>query len=272
MGQDIRPSNGLAGETTQRINPASPWTGAGSYCWGVLTGPRLRQVAVVARDCGAVAGELSQAFGWAQPYHDPGVRQFGLTNAVFAVGDTFLEVVAPAQPDTTAGRYIARRGGDGGYMAIFQVPDLAVARRRLPGLGVRVVWTADLPDIAGTHLHPRDVPGAIVSLDWADPPQSWRWAGPSWTGRAPGPARAGVTGLTVEVNDPAGAARRWAEVLGVPVAGEDTAVVELPDSGQRLRFVPARAGRGEGITAVTISGLPGGPRVIGGVRYSTEEE
>lgn len=87
------------GKRHRRINPASPWTGAGSYCWGVLTGPRLRQVAVVARDCGAVAGELSQAFGWAQPYHDPGVRQFGLTNAVFAVGHTFLEVVAPLQPD-----------------------------------------------------------------------------------------------------------------------------------------------------------------------------
>jgi len=237
----------------------------------VLTGPRLRQVAVVARDCDTVAGELSQAFGWAQPYHDPGVGQFGLTNAVFAVGDTFLEVVAPAAPDTTAGRYLARRGGDGGYMAIVQVPDLAAARRRLPGLGVRVVWTADLPDIAGTHLHPRDVPGAIVSLDWADPPESWRWAGPSWTGRAPGHAPGGVTGLTVEVNDPAAAARRWAEVLGVPAAGEDTAV-ELPACGQRLRFVPARAGQGEGITAVTIAGLPGGPRVIGGVRYASEED
>jgi hypothetical protein len=152
----------------------------------VLTGPRLRQVALVARDCDAVAGELAQAFGWAQPYHDPGVGQFGLTNAVFAVGDTFVEVVAPAQPETTAGRYLKRRGGDGGYMAIFQVPDLAVARRRITGLGVRVVWTADLPDIAGTHLHPRDVPGAIVSIDWAAPPQSWRWAGPSWTGQAPG--------------------------------------------------------------------------------------
>ena len=39
--------------------------------------------------------------------------QFGLTNAVFTVGDTFVEVVAPAQPDTTAGRYLERRGGHG---------------------------------------------------------------------------------------------------------------------------------------------------------------
>ena len=234
----------------------------------------------MAGDCGQVAGELRRAFGWPPPFHDPGVGQFGLTNAVFAAGDTFVEVVAPVRPETTAGRYLARRGGDGGYMAIFQVPDLAAARRRVDGLGVRVVWTADLPDMAATHLHPRDVPGAIVSLDWAAPEQSWRWAGPSWTGRMPGHAPGGVTGLTIEVNDPAAAARRWAAVLGISAAdGGDTTVVELPDAGQRLRFVPARGGRGEGITEVIIAGLRvkgegeagGGPRVIGGVRFAGEE-
>src|SRR5438552_15938373 len=134
-----------------------------SYCWGVLTGPRLRQVALVAHDCGRVAAELSRAFGWARPFCDAGVRQFGLTNAVFAVGDTFVEVVAPVRPDTTAARYLERRGGDGGYMAIFQVGDLAAARRRVGDLGVRVVWIADLPDMPGTHLHPGYGPGAILS-------------------------------------------------------------------------------------------------------------
>ncbi len=227
---------------------------------------------MVARDCGRVASELRQAFGWAEPFHDPGVGQFGLTNAVFAAGDTFVEVVAPLQPDTTAGRYLERRGGDGGYMAIFQVPDLAAARRRLAELGIRVVWTADLPDMAGTHLHPGDVPGAIVSLDWADPAESWRWAGPLWTGRAPGYPAGGVTGLTIEVNDPPAAAQRWAAVLGVSTDDGDAAVIRLPGSGQLLRFGPARAGHGEGITAVTIAGLPvGGPWVIGGVRFAGEE-
>jgi hypothetical protein len=245
-----------------------------SYCWGVLSGPRLRQVALVARDCGQVAGELRRAFGWPPPFHDPGVGQFGLTNAVFTVGDTFVEVVAPAQPDTTAGRYLKRRGGNTGYMAIFQVPDLEAARRRVASLGVRVIWVADLPDIAGP-LHPGDVPGAIVSLDWAAPERSWRWAGPSWTGRVPEHAPGGLTGLTIEVNDPAAAARRWAAVLGIPAADSgDTTVLEVPDPdpGQRLRFVPAGGGRGEGITEVTIAGLPGGgPWMIGGVRFAGEE-
>src|SRR6185437_11908035 len=177
-----------------------------------------------------------------------------------AAGDTFVEVVAPVQAGTTAGRYLERRGGDGGYMAIFQVPDLAAARARLPGLGVRVVWTADLPDIAGTHLHPKDVPGAIVSLDWAEPAGSWRWAGPDWTGRVPEHrGGGGVTGVTIEVADPAAAAARWAAVLGVTWAASGTAAgIELAGWGQRLRFEPARPGQGEGITAVSVAGLPAG--------------
>jgi Glyoxalase-like domain len=239
----------------------------------VFAGPRLRQVALVTRDCGQVAGELRQAFGWAEPFSDPGVAQFGLSNAVFAAGDTFVEVVAPAQPGTTAGRYLDRRGGDGGYMAIFQVPDIAAARRRVADLGVRVVWTADRPDIAGTHLHPKDVPGAIVSLDWAEPAESWRWAGPAWTGQAPDHGPGGVTGLTVEVGDPLAAAAAWAAVLGVGFGRDGaSAVVELADSGQLLRFEPAAAGHGEGITAVTIADLTcDGPVEIGGVSFAREE-
>jgi hypothetical protein len=232
-------------------------------------GPRLRQVALVARDCEAVAGQLQETFAWDQPYHDPDVSEFGLRNAVFAAGDTFVEVVAPVEDGTTAGRYLDRRGGDGGYMAIFQVPDLDRARRRLDRLGVRVVWKADLPDIACTHLHPKDVPGAIVSLDWADPPESWRWAGPRWTGMAPVGGRGGVTRLIIEVADPKSTAERWAAVLGVSALGDDSeAIVELAEANQRLLFTPVAPDRGEGITGVGIDGWPADQAVrIGGVTF-----
>ena len=161
-------------------------------------------------------------------------------------------------------------------MAIFQMPDLAVARRRLEEVGVRVVWTADLPDIAGTHLHPKDTPGAIVSLDWADPPGSWRWAGPAWTGHAAAEqVGGGITGLTIEVHDPAAAAQRWAAVLGMTArpgsAGAGSAVVALPAAGQTLRFVAAQAaGRGEGITEIGLDGaVHRTDAVIAGVRFTT---
>jgi hypothetical protein len=236
----------------------------------VLRGSRLRQVALVADDCERVAGQLQAAFGWTDPFRDPGVGEFGLTNVVFAVGDTFVEVVAPAEPGTTAARYLERRGGEGGYMAIFQVPDLDAARERVRALGIRVVWSVQFADMAAIHLHPKDVPGAIVSLDWADPPESWRWAGPGWTGGAPAPTPGGVTSLTIEVKDPAAAASRWATVLGAsPSTGRDAPLVELSTTRQHLRFVPVPAHRGEGITEIGIAGVAKETR-IGGVRFAPD--
>jgi len=235
----------------------------------MLAGPRLRQVALVAGDCGGAARRLQEAFSWPEPFQDPGVGRFGLTNVVFAAGDTFVEIVAPVQPGTAAGRYLERRGGDSGYMAIFQMPDLAQARRRVTAAGVRVIWTADLADIAGTHLHPKDVPGAIVSLDWADPAESWRWAGPEWTGHAPAHPEGGLSGLTIEVTDPAGAAARWAEVLGLAVTSDGgAAAIRLEHAGQDLRFVPAAPGRAEAIAEVRLTTeRPVPPVAIAGVRF-----
>ncbi len=235
----------------------------------MLAGPRLRQVAVVAADRDGTAGQLQRAFGWPDPFHDPGLRTFGLQNAVFAVGDTFVEVVTPVQPVTTAGRYLQRRGGDSGYMAIFQVPDLAQARRRVEAAGIRVVFTAKAAGIEGIHLHPKDVPGAIVSVDCAEPPECWPWAGPQWTGQGAANGAAGLAGLTIEVTDPAAAAAKWASVLGVAAAsGGGTATIRLEQAGQDLRFVPVASGRGEGITEVRLAAEPDlQPVEIAGVRF-----
>ena len=92
--------------------------------------PRLRQAVVAATELEPVAHKLTTALSLREPYNDPGVSYFGLRNAVFAIGDQFLEIVSPVQDDTSAGRLIARRGGDCGYMLMFQVADLQAARAR----------------------------------------------------------------------------------------------------------------------------------------------
>src|SRR3954451_23570004 len=112
----------------------------------MTTGMRLRQVALVAADLDAVVGSLCTALGVDVTYRDPGVGEFGLHNALLTFGDTFLEVVSPTRDGTTAGRYLTRRGGDGGYMVILQCDDLERERERVAGLGVRTVWSVDLPD------------------------------------------------------------------------------------------------------------------------------
>lgn len=239
-----------------------------------MTAVRLRQVVVVTTDLAGVAAKLQSSFALPEPFVDPGVGAFGLENRVFAAGDCFIEVLTPLRADTAGARYLERRGGDAGYMAIFQLDDLDAARQRVATLGIRVVWQADLEDISGTHLHPADVPGAIVSLDRADPPASWRWAGPRWRGGAPADrAAGGVTSLTVQGALPAQMAARWAEVLGL-VANSDH-VVSLGDAGQELRFVSLRedgSTADEGIVGVGLAlPVPSQELDVAGVHFTVEE-
>src|SRR3954466_2588177 len=121
-----------------------------------MTDVRLRQAVLVAADLDPVVAQLRADLGFGEPFAHPGVGEFGLHNAVFALGDTFLEVIAPTRDGTAAGRHLERHGGDGGYMVIFDLEDLDAARERVREAGIRVVWQIDLPDISGTHLHPAD--------------------------------------------------------------------------------------------------------------------
>jgi hypothetical protein len=197
---------------------------------------RLRQVVIAARDLDATVADLTGVLGIRVGFNDPGVAEFGLVNAVMPVGDTFLEVVSPVSPSAPARRFLDRRGGDGGYMVMIQSSDLDADRRRIAALGVRVAWQMDLPDIRGTHLHPADVGGAILSLDQPDPPASWRWAGPTWQAAVRTDVTRAVTGVLMASDDPEALAARWAQVLGRPATriGTDQLLIAL--DGGRLRF------------------------------------
>jgi len=240
----------------------------------VLAPVRLRQVVLITRHLPAVTGRLEAELGLGPGFRDDGVGFFGLENRVLAAGDCFVEVLTPLTEDSAGHRYLERKGADGGYMAIFQFRDREAPRARAAELGIRVVWRADLPDISGTHLDPRDVPGAIVSLDWADPPESWHWAGPEWRGGAPeGAGPGGITALEVAVADPGDAARRWAAVLG-PDVRLDGSEIRLPEAGQVLTFVGAADRRDHGIVGCGLvlrrpdGRPPAATTTIGGVRFS----
>ncbi len=190
---------------------------------------------LAARDLDAAVEELRSALPLGEPYADPGVGYFGLRNAVMPLGDTFVEVVSPVQEGTAAGRFLDRRG-DGAYMAMFQIDDLAGARGRAAALGVREVWSGDFDDISAVHLHPADIGAAIVSLDRPVPPESWRWGGP-WHPHGD----AHTTGLTLSARDADALGARWREVLGT---------LELDDGR-----VDVQPGDEDAIVAFHVSGL-----------------
>ena len=211
---------------------------------------RIRQIVFVVRNLAASARRLAALLALDPPFRDPGVAEFGIDNAVFAFGDQFVELVSPVRAGTAAGRHLDRRG-EGGYMLIVQTDDFDAARVRLRALGVRTVWEKALPDIRAMHLHPKDIGGAIVSIDQPVPPASWRWGGPAWRVQEGAPGRQRVVGVTVEAADPRAMAARWADVLGarVPVANGDAMRVAL--DGGAIDFVRARTSA-EGIAGVTL--------------------
>jgi hypothetical protein len=214
---------------------------------------RLRQIALVAREIEPVVADLRAVLGLEVGFHDEGVGAFGLCNEVIPIGDTFLEVVSPVEPETTAGRFLERRGGDGGYMVLLQTDDVESARKRCAELGVRIVWSADLPDISGTHLHPRDIGGAILSIDEARPPASWRWGGPGWERRVRTHVTREITGVELQAEDPEAMARRWSEVVAHPARRSGEQEFEVALERGVLRFVAAADGRGEGLSAFAVA-------------------
>lgn len=210
---------------------------------------RLRQIALVAEDLEAARAEIVEVLDLGQAYADPGVGKYGLHNAVWPIGDTFLEVVSPTQANTAAGRLLDKRQGDGGYMVILQTEDLTGARARLAELGVRIADQFDGDGVHFTHLHPKDVGGAIVSVDHMVPKERWAWGGPDWQANVRTDTSLEIVGAEIQAADPPAMARRWAAVLGLQ---SRRGGLSLTLEGGEIRFVPDFDGRGDGLRGFDV--------------------
>ena len=232
--------------------------------------PRLRQAVVAAIDLDATSAALEKHLGVHDPFHDAGVGHLCLANAVYTLGDSFIEVVSPVEDDTAAGRQISRAGGDCGYMCMFELADEAATRDRVATAGARLVHDNSHPDIVDLHLHPKDVPGAIVALNVTSPEGSWRWGGPAWKGTVPPHEPGGLRGLTVAVHDPSAVAALWARLLDVDVDG---ASFVLDGGRQDIVFVEAAPDEVERIVEVRAAATGhAGEETIAGVRFVCIEE
>lgn len=214
---------------------------------------RLRQIALVARDLRAAETDVCRALGLEVCYRDPGLATFGLRHGLYPIGDHLLEIVAPREPGTTAERFLDRRG-DGGYMVLVQCDDVDRERSRVNEAGIRIVFEAEESgdhSIHGLHLHPKDVGGAILSIDQADPPESWAWAGRDWQYHRREDIVNDLVGVEMQSSDPVQLAEQWASALGRPVSASGTEpVIELDDAV--VRFVPDTDGRGDGMRSADV--------------------
>ncbi len=214
---------------------------------------RLRQIALVAEDLGVAESELIEVLGLEVCYRDPGVEVFGLNNILLPVGNQLLEVVAPFKEDTAGGRYLERRGGDGGYMVITQVDDHGPRVERVKELGIRTVSYRDGEDYGLMQLHPKDTGGSFFEIDEQrganahDLDGPWHPAGPNWQ-RAKQLGRvSGISAAEIQCDDPNTVARRWSEIAQIPVNNNS-----LQLDNAVLRFVECLDGRPEGLGAIDV--------------------
>ncbi len=220
---------------------------------------RLRQIALVAADLTAVVDDLTKVLGIEVCYRDPGIDFFGLENALMPIGNQLLEVVAPIQENTAGGRYLERRGGDGGYMVITQCDDHAPRRARVEELGIRIVHQFETDEFRNMQMHPRDTGGCLFEIDQVVGPNAhdadgpWEPAGPDWKAGQRLDRVTAITGAEIQADDPPAVAARWAQIAEISVEDDGAGNPSLALDNARVRFVPCTDGRPEGLGAIDVT-------------------
>lgn len=216
---------------------------------------RLRQICLVAADIEAVTAQFERVFDLRVCYIDPGVGRWGLENRLLPIGNQLLEIVSPVRHGTAAGRYLDRRGGDGGYMVITQCDDISVRRARVEALGVRVANELKYEDYDGMQLHPRDTGGSFFEIDQQltddAPDGDWHPAGPRWRDYRRTDIVDAITGAELQSPDPWKLAERWGNIAELPVVS-DQGAHSMQLENAELRFVDLKDSRGEGLSALHL--------------------
>jgi hypothetical protein len=217
---------------------------------------RLKQICLVAADLDRVEDDLNAILGIEVAYSDPGLSIFGLRNIMMPIGNSFLEVVTPVQEKTTAGRFLERRGGDGGYMVILQCGDIGEVTERARSLSIRIVWEDSNEETAGIQLHPKDLPGALVDIRRNTGDQSptgpWSPAGPDWQSARRTDVIRSLVAAEIQCDDPDELAASWSEVTHRPVSRDAEHNPEIRLDEGSIRFVAAADGRGTGLGGIDV--------------------
>ena len=215
---------------------------------------RVRQIALVANKLAPIVEDMKNVLGLEVCFRDPGVKVFGLENALFPVGNQFLEVVAPIQDNTAGGRYLQRRKGDGGYMCILQCEDHGPVKERVAKLGIRKVIDHDTAHFHNMQLHPRDTGGTFLEIDHQPggeaPDGPWEPAGKDWKPAVRTNVVSAIAGVEIQSPEPEALAKRWSEILELPLKDGGIAL-----QNAKLRFVKETDGRGEGLSGLDLKAV-----------------
>ena len=214
---------------------------------------RLRQLVIATGEIDSLADTICDLFELRRTYSDPELIVFGLKNVLIPLGDTFLELVTPVKENTSAERFLKKRNGDGGYMVIVDALDLDKERKRLETVELDIVWHENrkTDGIHGQslHLHPKQVGGAILSIDNMKPASSWLWAGRDWEKDINKSLVSHLSGVNICSSNPDRLLSNWEKALGKKrsIVGNS---IEL--EGSNINFVVNSQSQSDYISAFQI--------------------
>ena len=213
---------------------------------------RLRQICLVAPHLEPVISDIAGIMGLDVCYRDGNVAKYGLENALLPVDTILLEVVAPFQSGTAAGRFIDKTGGRGGYMAIFCCDDPDERGQHANAMGVRVANVIDYAPYHGVPLHPRDCRAAFIEFNHTDgsddilgpyPP-----AGPDWQKSIRKDVTQALIGVEMESPEPQALAEHWGQIIGIAVSKGASGDPELKLPNCSFRFFKGASDIMSGLT------------------------
>jgi hypothetical protein len=214
---------------------------------------RLRQICLVAPHLEPVISDIAGIMGLQVCYRDGNVAKYGLENALLPVDSILLEVVAPFQPGTAAGRFLDKTGGRGGYMAIFCCDDPDERGRHAKKIGVRVAHVIDHAPYHGVQLHPRDCRAAFIEFNHTEGSDNilgpYPPAGPDWQKSIRKDVTQALIGVEMQSPDSHDLAEHWGRIVGIAASKTQSGESELKLPNCSFRFVE---GAGEIMSGLTF--------------------
>jgi methylmalonyl-CoA/ethylmalonyl-CoA epimerase len=125
----------------------------------------IDHVGIAVEDLEHEVDRYRSAFG-VEPSHRERIDDQGVDEVLFAVGHSFIQLVAATGPDTPVGRFLAERG-PGVHHVAYRVDDVAEALERLRREGVRLIDEVPRRGSRNTliaFVHPKDMGGVLVEL------------------------------------------------------------------------------------------------------------
>ena len=218
---------------------------------------RLRQLVFVSKERDRLAKEICDVFDLKEAYNDPGLISFGLENVLIPLNDTFFEIVMPVKENTTAERFFEKTGGEGGYMIIVDVENFEQENNRVENSEIKIIWNGDRQEegihARTIHLHPKQVGGAILSLDKMIPENEWLWAGTKWQECINNSLVDCLSGVILQSSNPDKLCSQWELALGKQRDSGDMLNISLDQSN--ISFIKDSNSKEDGIYAFVIKTL-----------------